>query len=92
MFGTDMSPFVHVDDNKDQDIWVLGEGPTQGLYDPSLTAEAIYPINFTQLNKRFALSLHYNGSNSVLFVKATYKNLSIQSERLWNNIMYTVFR
>ena len=32
----------------------------------TLTAE--YPINFTQPNKRFVLSLHYNGINSFLFV------------------------
>ena len=37
----------------------------------TLTAEAIYPINFTQRNKRFVLSLHYNGSNSFLSVNAT---------------------
>ena len=30
----------------------------------TLTAEAIYPINFTQLNKGLALCLDYNGSNS----------------------------
>ena len=40
-----------------------------------LTAEAKYPVNFTQLGKRFVHyhyeSLHYNGSNSFLFVNAT---------------------
>ena len=30
-----------------------------------------HPINFTQSGKRFILSLHYNGSNSILFVNAT---------------------
>ena len=49
----------------------LGEGPTKGLDDTTLTTEAIYAINFTQPNKRFVLSLHYNGSNSFLFVNAT---------------------
>ena len=39
--------------------------------DTTLTTEAIYAINFTQPNKRFVLSLHYNGSNSFLFVNAT---------------------
>ena len=33
--------------------------------------EAKYPINITQSRKRFVLSLHYNGSNSFLFVNAT---------------------
>ena len=63
IFGTDMSSSVHID-NKNKDISILREGPSQGLDDTTLTAEAIYPINFTQPNKRFALSLHCNGSNS----------------------------
>ena len=65
-----MSSFVHVD-NKGKDILILGEGPTQGLDGTTLTAEAKYPINFIQSGKRFALSLHYNRSNSFLFVNAT---------------------
>ena len=55
---------------KNKDILILGEGPTQGLGDTTLTAEAIYPINFTQPNKISVLSLHYNESNSLLFVNA----------------------
>ena len=65
-----MSSSVHVD-TKNKEILVLGEGPTQGLDHTTLTAGAIYPINFTKPNKRFALSLHYNGSNNFLFVNAT---------------------
>ena len=70
IFGADMSSSVHVD-NKEKDILILGEGPTQQLDDTTLTAEAKYPINFTQSGKRFVLSLHYNGSNSFLFLNAT---------------------
>ena len=69
-FGANMSSFVHIGD-KNKDILILGDGPTQGLDDTTLTAKAKYPINFTQLEKRFVLSLHYNGSNSFLFVNAT---------------------
>ena len=58
-----MSSSVHID-NKNKDILILGEGPTQRSDDTTLTAEAIYPINFTQLNKGLALCLDYNGSNS----------------------------
>ena len=58
-------------DNKGKDILILGEGPTQALDDTTLKAEAKYPINFTQSGRRFVLSLHYNGSNSFLFVNAT---------------------
>ena len=70
IFGADMSSYVHID-NKNKDILILGEGPTQGLDDTTLTAEAIYRINFTQPNERFVLSLHYNGINSSLFVNST---------------------
>ena len=58
-------------DNKGRDILILGERLTLGLDDTTLTAEAIYPINFIQPNKRFVLSLHYNGSSNFLFVNAT---------------------
>ena len=70
IFGIDMSSSVHVD-NKGKYILILGERLTQGLDDTTLTAEVKCPINFTQSVKRFALSLHYNGNNSFLFVNAT---------------------
>ena len=70
IFGADMNSSMHID-NKNKDILILDEGPTQRLADITSTAEAKYPINFTQLRKRFVLSLHYNGSNSFLFVNAT---------------------
>ena len=70
IFEADMSSFVHIC-NKVKDILILSEGPTRGLGDTTLTAETKCPINFTQAGKRFVLSLHYNGSNSFLFVNAT---------------------
>ena len=70
IFGAGMSSYVHIDNNR-KDIIILGEGPTQGLNDNTLTAETIYPINFTQPIKKFVLSLHCNGSSSFLFVNAT---------------------
>ena len=42
-FGANMSSSVHID-NKNKDILILGEGPTPGLDDNALTAEAKYPI------------------------------------------------
>ena len=65
-----MSSSAHVN-SKGKDIIILGERPTQGLDHTPLTTKAKYPINFTQLRKRFVLGLHYNGSNSFLFVNAT---------------------
>ena len=61
---------VHID-HKKKYILILGEGLPQELDDTTLTAEAKYPINFTQSGQRFILSLHYTRSNSFLFVNAT---------------------
>ena len=69
-FEADMSSSVHID-NENKNILILGERPSQGLDDTTLTAEAIYLINFTHSNKRFVLSLQYNGSNRFLFANAT---------------------
>ena len=38
-----MSSSVYVD-NKGKDILILGKGPTQGLHDTTLIAEAKYPV------------------------------------------------
>ena len=42
----------------------------QGL-EHTLIAEKFYSINFTEKNKKFFLSLHYNKENSYLFVNGT---------------------
>ena len=68
---------MHID-NKNKDILVLVEGPSQGLDDTTLLAEAKFPIIFTQSGKRFVLSLRYNRSNSFL----CYENASVQCKRL----------
>ena len=75
-----MSSSAHIDKKK-KDIWVLRTGPTQGL-EHTLTAGKIYFINFTVTNKKFCLSLHYNGANSYLFVNGTeiYKFKAKDSE------------
>ena len=70
IFRVDMSSSVHVD-NKKKYILILGKGPTQGLDGTTLTAEKLYLIAFTENNKKFCLSLHYNGANSYLFVNVT---------------------
>ena len=75
-----MSSSTHTD-NKKKDILVLGKRPTQGL-EHTLTAEKKYSIDFTVTNKKFCLSLHYNGANSYLFVNGTeiYKFKAKDSE------------
>ena len=46
----------------------MGDGFTQGIHDTMLYVEKNYWRNFTDRGKKFALSLHYNGDNSYLFV------------------------
>ena len=89
-FGADMSSYVHVD-NKRKNILILDEGPTQGLDGATWTAKSQYPINFTQWWKRFVSSLHYNGSNSFLFVSAT-NVYQLKPKKLRNKRLCTVFR
>ena len=69
IFGVDMSSSTKIDNSK-KDILILGKGPTQGL-EHTLSAEKMYSINFTEKNKKFCLSLHYNKENSYLFVNGT---------------------
>ena len=61
---------MHID-NKKKDILVLGKGPTQGLHDTIILAEAKYSINFSKSQRKFCLSLHYIESNKFFFVNAT---------------------
>ena len=51
-----MSSSTHIDNQK-KDILVLEKGPTQGL-EHTLTAEKMYSVHFTVMNKKFCLSLH----------------------------------
>ena len=45
-----MSSFLYIR-NKNKCILILGKGPTQGLGNPTLTAEAEYSINFSKSQK-----------------------------------------
>ena len=69
IFGADMSSSAHVD-NKEKDILILGNYPTQGL-EHTLTKEKMCSINFIVRKKKFSFSFHYNGANSYLFVDGT---------------------
>ena len=64
IFGVDMSSSAKIDNRKKD------KGPTQGFED-MLSAEKIYSINFTKKNTKFYLNLHYNKTNSDLFVNGT---------------------
>ena len=69
IFGADMSSAVHIDNNK-KDILIFGKRPTQGLDKTTLTGEKKCSINFTEQQKKFCLSLHYNRVNGYLFVNS----------------------
>ena len=64
-----MSSSKHIN-NKEEGISILVKAQTQELDGNTFTAVK-YSINFTQLNRKCCLCLHYNGSNSFLFVSAT---------------------
>ena len=70
IFGAHTSSSVHIH-NKNKDILILGEGSTQGLDDTTLTAKAIYPINFTQLSIRFVFNLYFY---TIMKATATKRN------------------
>ena len=65
-----MNSSIHID-NKKKDMLISGFGPTQGLGEDSLIAEKMYSINFAITKRKFCLSLHYNETNSYLFVNGT---------------------
>ena len=66
-FGADMSFSVHAT-NRANHIYLMGDGLTQGINDTTIYIGKNYYRNFTDLGKKFVLSLHYNGDNSYLFV------------------------
>ena len=64
-FRVDMSSSTKID-NRKKDILILGKGTTQNLENKP-GAEKMCSINFTEHNKKFCLSLHYDGANSYSF-------------------------
>ena len=70
IFGADLSSYSHAK-NKNNNILVLGKDFVQGINGATIYAEKLYKINLTEKNKKFCLSLHYNGANSYLFVNGT---------------------
>ena len=62
-----MSSSAHAN-NKKKDMLIIGGGFTQGLDDTTVITEKKYPINLTESNTKFCLSLHYNGADSYLLV------------------------
>ena len=67
IFGVDMSFSVHAA-NRANHIYLMGDGLTQDINDTTLYAEKKYFRNFTEIGKKFVLSLHYDNDESYLFV------------------------
>ena len=67
IFGGHENSLVHAN-NKANNFYVMGDLFVQGINDTTLYAEKIYSQNFTVANKKFVLSLRYNGDDSYLFV------------------------
>ena len=70
IFGVSTSNRSH-STNKTQNIYVLGKDFVQGINNTTIYPRKIYKTNFTEQNKKFVLSLCYNGDNSYLFVNGT---------------------
>ena len=67
IFVVDSSSSSHVNSRKN-DFLILGLGPTYGINEKFVSAEKRISINFTKSNRKFCVSLHFNGDISYLFV------------------------
>ena len=67
IFGANLSSSVHAY-NRANNILTLGKDFIQRINGATIYAEKMYSTNFTVTNKKFCLSLHYNGNSSYLFV------------------------
>ena len=54
--------------NRANNIYVLGKDFIQGINGTTIYAEKLYKTDFTEQDKKFVLSLHYNVGDSYLFV------------------------
>ena len=69
LYGVDMKNSTFAS-NKKHHIYIIGKSFTQGLqYGATIYAKHDYvKVNGSQVNKKFILSVHYNGDNSYLFI------------------------
>ena len=67
IFGVHENSLVHAN-SLVHNIYIMGDLFVQVINDTTLYVENVYSQNFTAANKKFVLSLHYNGDNSYLFV------------------------
>ena len=92
VFGVDNSSSSQVD-NSNNNLFLLGEGPTFEINGSFDLLEKKFSISFSKANTKFCLSLHYNADNSYLFVngkkifkvKADNKNVNSSNSILSRN-------
>ena len=63
--------FSKHENNKANNIYVMGKDYITKINDNKIYAEKMFYRNFTEPGKKFILRLHYNGDNSYLFVNGT---------------------
>ena len=79
ILGVDMTPYYPSTSlseeeryTKNSKIYVLGKDFIRGFSADgggrTIKVQKLYKTNFTEPNKKFVLSLHYNGDNSYLFI------------------------
>ena len=85
------SPLVN---NKKSNIIVLGEDFIQELTTDgtgnTIYVDKIYKTNMTEPNKKFVLSLHYNGNNSYFFVNGK-EELKFKAQSFTNTMKSQLF-
>ena len=69
IFGADMSFSAHAT-NRENHIYLMDDGLTQGINDTTLYVEKNNWRNFIDPGKKFIISLHYNGDESYFFVNS----------------------
>ena len=87
IISVDNSSSSHFE-NCQNNILILGEGPTFGINGSFGSQEKKFSINFTKGNTKFCLSLHYNADKIYLFVngkeifkfKADDKNVNFPTQ------------
>ena len=90
-------PFSSHERNRQNEISVLGKDVIKGITTVGSTkegttiyAEKLYKHNFRKANKKFVLSLHYNGDNSYLFVKGG-EELKFKTETFTDQVKQNLF-
>ena len=67
-------------------IYILGKDFIQGINGTIIYAEKMYKTDFTEQDKKFVLSLHYNGDSSYLFINGLqqlkFKNKDSEIKRV----------